>query len=207
MSMSISYTAGGRTKQKQRTKDAISAAARDLLREGVIPTVEQAASSAGVSRATAYRYFANQRELLLGIHAWTDAPSLVPEGTPDTAAARVEAVVEAITTIVAEDEAAYRAMLRVSLEGAGGEREELALRQGRRIRWIEDALAPIEDGLSRPDFRRLVLALASTIGIEVLVWLRDVAGLGTDEALRVMRWSASAILSSALEAKIDRPNG
>lgn len=200
MSMSISYVSTGRTKQKQRTKDAISAAARDLFREGIIPTVEQAAESAGVSRATAYRYFANQRDLLLGIYAWTEAPSLVPEGTPDTAAARVEAVVEAITSIVAEDEAAYRAMLRLSLEGARGEREELSLRQGRRIRWIEDALEPLKSSLSRQNFRRLVLALASTIGIEVLVWLRDIAGLGTDEALRVMRWSAAAIVGSALEA-------
>jgi len=41
------------------------AATRELLAEGVTPTVEQAAERAAISRTTAYRYFPNQRALLI----------------------------------------------------------------------------------------------------------------------------------------------
>lgn len=39
----------------------------------------------------------------------------------------------------------------------------------------------------------------STIGIEALVWLTDVGGLTRSEAVTTMRWSAQALLRSALE--------
>jgi hypothetical protein len=42
-----------------------------------------------------------------------------------------------------------------------------------------------------PDLRRLVLAIRTAAGIEVLVWLTDVAGLSRKEAEKVMRWSAA----------------
>jgi AcrR family transcriptional regulator len=196
--MSISYTETGRTRQKQRTREAINAATRDLLRNGVIPTVEDAADAAGVSRATAYRYFANQRELLVAAHGWTEAPSLVPPGIHDPAE-RLAAVVEHITRITVEDEAGLRAMLKLSLEGHAPGEGELALRKGRRIIWVEDALGPIRSDLGPRRFRRLVRAIAATIGIEVLVWMTDVAKMSRDEAAAVMRWSASALLSAALD--------
>ena len=68
MSMSIPYEATGRTRQKARTRDALVRAARDILGEGLSPTVEQAADAAGVARATAYRYFPNQRALLVAAY-------------------------------------------------------------------------------------------------------------------------------------------
>lgn len=198
--MSISYEATGRTRQKTRTKEAINAASRDLLRAGVIPTVEQAADVAGVSRATAYRYFPNQRDLLVAAHGFVEAPSLVPEGTTDDAEARLAAVVDRITEAIAADEAAYRAMLRISLEpGAHG--DELALRVGRRILWVEDAIEPVKSRLGTRRFNRLVRAIAACIGIEVLVWMTDVAKMSKHEALRTMRWSAQALLRAALDER------
>ena len=63
MGMAIPYESTGRTRQKARTRAAMVAATRELLAEGVAPTVEQAAERAAVSRTTAYRYFPNQRAL------------------------------------------------------------------------------------------------------------------------------------------------
>jgi hypothetical protein len=40
----------------------------------------------------------------------------------------------------------------------------------------------------------------SAIGVEALVWLTDVGGLSRDDATEVMRWSARALLQSALDA-------
>lgn len=197
-SMSISYAETGRTRQKQRTREAINAATRDLLRSGVIPTVEDAADTAGVSRATAYRYFQNQRELLVAAYDWTESPSLVPRGIEDPEE-RLAAAVERITRITVENEAANRAMLKLSLEGHTPGEDDLALRKGRRIIWVEDALAPVRSRLGPRTFKRLVRAIAASIGIEVLVWMTDVAKMSRDEALATMRWSAHGLLRAALD--------
>jgi hypothetical protein len=93
-------------------------------------------------------------------------------------------------------------MLRLSLEPGGG--EELLLRQGRAIGWIEDALAPLRGRLRPSALRRLVLAIRSACGIEALVWLTDVAGLSRQQASRLMRWSALALLRAALAEADER---
>ena len=58
----------GRVHQKARTRQALVRAARQLLVEGTTPTVEQTAAAASISRATAYRYFPNQRALLVATY-------------------------------------------------------------------------------------------------------------------------------------------
>jgi hypothetical protein len=75
---------------------------------------------------------------------------------------------------------------------------DLPFRTGRAIGWIEDALAPVRRRLGDADFRRLVLAIRATVGIEALTWLTDVAGLSRADAARLMRWSAQALLRAAL---------
>ena len=82
MSMSIPYELNGRIHQKRRTRDALVAAARELVASGETPTVEAAAEAASISRTTAYRYFPNQRALLVAAHPETGAISLLPDTIP-----------------------------------------------------------------------------------------------------------------------------
>lgn len=89
-------------------------------------------------------------------------------------------------------------MLRLSIDASPEERADLVLRQGRAIGWIEEALSPLEGRLSATKLRRLALAIRSATGIEAFVWLTDVAGLPRREAVQLMRWSAAALLRSAL---------
>jgi AcrR family transcriptional regulator len=202
--MSIPYEAAGRTSQKYRTRAALVTAARELVRQGVTPTVEETAGAAAISRTTAYRYFPNQRALLVAAHPETEADSLLPEDAPSDPEARLDAVVEAFTRLIVDTEPQQRTMLRLSLEPDPGRREPLLLRQGRAIHWIEEALAPCRAQLSETDLGRLVLAIRSAVGIEALVWLTDIAGLSRDEAAVLMRWSARALLHSALTQNATR---
>ncbi len=197
--MSIPYEAVGRTKQKSRTRDALTTAARDLIAEGTTPTVEDAASAAGISRTTAYRYFPNQRALLIAAHPEIQASSLLPADAPPDPATRLDLVIDAFTRLIAETEVQQRTMLRLSLEAGASEPSGGLLRQGRAIRWIEEALEPLKGQMPRTALHRLVLAIRSATGIEARVWLTDVAGLSSDEAIELMRWSARAMLRSALE--------
>jgi hypothetical protein len=201
--MSISYDANGRVNQKRRTRYALVAAARDLVAEGTTPTVEQAAEAASISRTTAYRYFPNQRALLVAAHPETFTNSLLPDDAPDDVEARVALVIDAFTRSLLENEVQQRTMLRLSLEVDPAERAQLPLRQGRAIKWIEEALLPLDAEWSELERHRLALAIRSATGVEALVWLTDVAGLTRDDAAVMMCGSARALLRSAIADKAD----
>jgi AcrR family transcriptional regulator len=198
MVMSVPYESTGRVKQKARTRGALIQAGRELLSSGVTPTVEQAADAAGVSRTTAYRYFPNQRALIVATFPEIAATSLLPDAPPEDPAARLDAVVHALTSQLVEHEPELRAHLRLSLESGDGERAELPFRTGRAIGWIEEALAPLRGQIPDHDLHRLVLAIRSAVGIEAMVWLTDIAGLSRADAADLMRWSAQALLRAAL---------
>ncbi len=197
--MSTSYEHGGRSQQKRRTREALVAAARQLVASGATVTVEDAAAAASVSRATAYRYFPTQRALLLAAHPEVDRASMLPDDAPDDARGRLDAAVEAFTAMIVDTEAQQRTMLRLSLDH--DTQTDLPLRQGRAIGWFNEALegrVPLTDS----ELYALVAAVRATTGIEALVWLVDIAGLSRPDARELMRWSARALLDAALS---DRP--
>src|SRR6059058_1140506 len=136
--MSMSYELSGRTRQKQRTRGALVAAARELVTRGQTPTVDAAATIASISRTTAYRYFPNQRALLVAAHPEIEALSLLPETAPSDVAAR--------------------------LDPDPDHRGELPLRKGRAIGWIGEALSPLRGAMSARDIRRLIFAIRSAAG-------------------------------------------
>ena len=198
MDMSIPYETIGRTGQKHRTRDALVAAARQLVAQGTSPTVEEAATAASISRTTAYRYFPNQRALLVAAHPETNAASLLPPEVSGDPADRLEAVIEAFTRLIADTEPQQRTMLRLSLEPDAAQHAPGLLRQGRAIGWIDEALSPLRSWMPEPELRRLILAIRSATGIEARVWLTDIAGLSSDDATDLMRWSARAMYRSAI---------
>ena len=177
-------------------RDALVAAARSIVAEGRTPTVEEVAEAAAISRTTAYRYFPSQRALLGAAHPETAVESLLPVNAPDDVAARLDIVVAAYTRTILDNESQQRTMLRLSLEADPEERSQLPLRQGRVIKWLEEALAPLQPQLPRSEVRRLAIAIRSATGIEALSWLTDVAGLSREDATALMRWSAHAMLDA-----------
>lgn len=198
MSGSESYESTGRTAQKMRTRKALVDAARTLIVNGVTPTVEEAADAASISRTTAYRYFPNQRDLLVAAYPDIEMQSLVGDYPPDAVEARLEAVVGHYLQQTIDNEAALRAALRLSLDSDEVYREKLLLRQGRTITWLKDAVKPLHGRLPEQAVERLVYAVRAAAGIESLVWLCDVARLSREEAKDVMMWSTRALLRATL---------
>jgi AcrR family transcriptional regulator len=200
MGMSIPYEQTGRTSQKARTRAAMLDATRQLLAEGVTPTVEQAAGRAAISRTTAYRYFPNQRKLLIATYPELDQRSLLGDDAPADPLARLDLVTELVGRMLLDYEPELRTMLRLSLDPAGVDQGALPLRRGHVIGWLDDALSPLRERMSAVRVSRLVLAIRATLGIEALVWLTDIGGLPREEAVELMRASARTLLQAALDA-------
>jgi AcrR family transcriptional regulator len=194
--VSTEYLESGRKRQKQRTRDQLIAAARELITAGDTPSVEEVAKAAGISRPTAYRYFASRAELLAAAYPVTVAASVLPDPPPEALDERVAAVAAFVIGHVRENEPQQRAMLRLSL---GEVPHELPLRQGRVIPWFVEALAPMADSIGHQSVHRLALALRAACGIETRVWLSDIAGLAPAEVSALQQWMVDALVKQALE--------
>ena len=190
------------SRTRRRTHAALVAAARELVAEGLTPTVEDAAARADVSRTTAYRYFPDRTALLVAAHPEVGATSLLGEDPPDDPVARVEQVVDRYLDVILDSEAQQRTMLRLSLDPDLDDerRTALPLRQGRVVGWLVDALEPLADRWSADERRAVACAIRAASGIESLVWLVDVAGLSREQARAQMRWSAMALLAEAIRS-------
>src|SRR3954447_16657053 len=129
VSMAVSYEKTGRTRQKARTRNALVAAARQLLAAGTTPTVEQAADAAEIARATAYRYFPNQRALLVATYPEIDAPSLVGTHGAGDPEQRLKEVAASLTRQIVAHEPELRTMLRLSLDPDRDRRSDLPFRK------------------------------------------------------------------------------
>ena len=199
MVMSTAYEQTGRARQKQRTRTALVAAARELVAlGGRPPTVAEAAEAASVSRTTAYRYFPTQKSLLLAAHPEVDATSMLPPDPGDDPEERIDLAVRRFLEMVVDTEPQQRTMLRLSLETETGP-HQLPLRQGRAIGWFTEALEPLADRLGDAGVRRLAIAVRAVCGIEPLVWLTDIAGLTREQAVDQMAWSAVALVRRAAQ--------
>jgi AcrR family transcriptional regulator len=177
------------------------------------PTVAAAAKHAGISQATAYRYFSTQASLLAEAALATYIQPIEDAVAEAAKQADVEEglarVVQALHVQVADGELIYRRLLGHSLEqppthGLDEERERGVGRQGRRLRWLQATLEPLRSSLPAESFDRLIWALTALVGIEALVALRDVCLLSLEEAQMVQEWGARALVREVLRENADR---
>ncbi len=196
-----------RANQKARTRAAIVEAARQLHRQGITPTVARAAEQARVSRATAYRYFPTQEALIVEVTDITprvvEVEKLVESLTTEDVERRLLLLLDTFGQIVLAEEAKFRMALRVYQDTwlrrhRKNDNNAPAVREGRRMRWLDKVLEPLHD-LPEEQKRRLRAALALTMGIDSIAIMKDVCGLEDHEALAVLRWAATVLLRAGLE--------
>jgi AcrR family transcriptional regulator len=190
----------GRANQKQRTRTAIVAAARDLITGSAEVTMPAVARGALVSEATAYRYFPDLisllREAVDGTWPSPEQALALVEGSDD-AVERIGVATERLLRHVQTYQGAVRAMIAASVvrPGAAG------IRPGYRFGIIDRALAPLDSSLGRrsPEaFRRLKQDLAIVVSAEALFTLTDLCDLAPDEAIASAVRTAKTLTAAAI---------
>jgi len=199
--MLVSRQDAGRINQKRRTRRAIIEAAAELVRENKTPSVADAAERALVSRATAYRYFPSQQSLLLEVQADATQPSIdeLLARAGDDVERRVEAITRELARMVLADEALFRNQIRAAQDAwfAQAGDSSVPVREGRRLAWIDKALEPAEGSVDRRTLAKLRTALAVVVGVEPVVSLRDICGLGPKATEDALAWTARSLVQQA----------
>lgn len=191
-------TDDGRAGQKARTRAALLEAARKLMAESELVTVTSAADAAGISRATAYRYFSDPQTLTIEalLDSRVQSTAAILAGSTDPRE-RVQRVRRFLYQLTRDSEAQFRQYLARTMElWLDGEGKSVEMiRGGRRLPMYREALAPAADVLDADALERLVMMLAATSGMESYIALKDVCRL--DDA------AADAIAEAVTDTILD----
>jgi AcrR family transcriptional regulator len=201
----------GRANQKKRTRMAIVAACREIIRSGSPLTMPAVARAALVSEATAYRYFPDLAALLNQAFPgmWpSPAEALAPVADSADPAERIAFACEFLLRGVLAYQGAVRAMIAATITHP----ELASIRPGLRFGLIDQALAPLDGtlmatdpaGLAQLRLAQLRLAqlkrdLAAVVSAEALFVLTDLAGLAPDDAIASLVRTATTITKAALQ--------
>lgn len=195
-------TSRKQSNQELRTRKDLLQAAERLIKTGTKPTMDEVATEAMVSRATAYRYFKNIEHLLgeAPVDAATGlVESIFADNDSEDPEERIDAAEAAMHEVCFENEPSLRIMLAHSVGRDLGD-DTLPARQNRRVPLIEAALAPARSRFKKSDYERLCAALAMIFGTESMIVFRDVLRVDKDTARRVKSWAARALVRAALES-------
>jgi AcrR family transcriptional regulator len=192
-----------RPSARERTAQLLAQTARAQLRDGGEMTVAAVAERAGVSRATAYRYFVSND----AVTVWATRPmSAEPGGARTAAMTGPEALGDRAARLVRdqgvwafEHERELRALLALSLAPDAEERGVSRRGRMRRSQWIQDGLlAHLPDSVTAEHRDRLAAALTPLFGSDVVVWTQDAAELDQEQALDLMAWIARTLVEATI---------
>lgn len=197
---------------RARTWRLMLETATKLMQAGVTPSVSDVAEGAGVSRATAYRYFPSQAALVEAVVDEALGPILAWKSDSPDAAERVDALFGTSLPRIDEFEATFKAALKLSLDEwaqqkAGGSVNEPQFRRGHRVELLREAVSPLDGRLPADQVDRLAQALSLIFGVEALVVLKDMWGLTSAQAEEVARWAAAALVKAAIEGGQKQQSG
>jgi len=194
---------------RARTYRLLMSEAMTLVRRGRIPSVAEVALNAGVSRATAYRYFPSRSTLVTAVLEEALRPVRRYAPQAGDGLARLRELFEKTYPRFTEYEPHMRAALQLALEHGSLERagllEEEPFRRGHRRYLLDRAAAPLKARLGAKAYERLLKALSIVYGIEPYVVLKDIWGATDREVEALSRWVLDALVGTALRQAGDAP--
>lgn len=188
---------------RARTGRLVLQTAIDLMQRGLTPSVAEVAEAAGVSRATAYRYFPSQAAIVQAVVDAALGPILDWKSGSSDPERRVVNLINTALPRIEEFEATFKAALRLSLEQWSQSEEspmgqEPQFKRGHRIDLLKQALVPLQDRLPPSELDRLTQALSLVFGVEVLIVLKDIWGLDGEACADIAGWAGAMLVRGAV---------
>ncbi|SCB98634.1 TetR/AcrR family transcriptional regulator [Gilliamella intestini] len=187
---------------KKRTYERLINTALEVLEQGCELTITELADKSGISRATAYRYFPTQSDLIaavvessLGpIFSWHSQKQNVEEQLNDFLAFAFPQMLK--------HEGALRAALRISLQQWATARASSSLQteklvRGNRKEILSTILLPLKTELPEEIYNKVIYAISIIYGSEIFMVLKDIWKLDNQKIVSLTQWIAKAVINQA----------
>lgn len=193
--MSDSSLQRGRVKQKLKTRGAILAAAKRLMKKSRKITLEDVANEADISRATIYRYFSNIDLLVMEAsldiqHA--SAEEIQHETNQFSLVDRILYIQEHYNTLAQKNEKSFRRYLSATLSASISKKKKV--RGARRVASLKKSLEPFKSRMSKDEYEKLIHIASVLMGIDALIVTKDVCGLDNEQSSELLKWVIEMIL-------------
>lgn len=183
----------GRKKQKLKTRDKIIDAANQLLKSGQELNIDEVAKKAGVSRATAYRYYSSPELLASQLNLNLTVPD--PEQTADSLRQLpldkgMLKIQKQFLDFILENENSSRTFLSAFLSMTSPE-----LKRGKnRLRTVQSFINNSNTDLKQATKEKLTHIAVLLMGIEAVIVTKDVCGLDEEKTKETLYWALEMIL-------------
>ncbi|MBG6037565.1 TetR/AcrR family transcriptional regulator [Proteus cibarius] len=206
--MSYSDETDAMSGTRKRTHQLLVTTALGLFEQGMLPTVSELAAHAGVSRATAYRYFPTQSDLISATVDASLAPIIAWTPTPeDNTQQRITELLNLAYPQMFKHEGALRGALQVSLQQWAKERQsseyaEKRFIRGHRKEILLKVIEPLKSRYPQEMWDKVIKSFSLIYGSEVFLVMKDIWKMDDQQVIDMTQWMAKAILN---QAKSDYP--
>ncbi|MBG2913527.1 MULTISPECIES: TetR/AcrR family transcriptional regulator [Proteus] len=206
--MSYSDETDAMSGTRKRTHQLLVTTALGLFEQGMLPTVSELAAHAGVSRATAYRYFPTQSDLISATVDASLAPIIAWRPTPeDNTQQRITELLNLAYPQMFKHEGALRGALQVSLQQWAKERQSSEYAEKRFIRGhrkdiLLKVIEPLKSRYPEEMWDKVIKSFSLIYGSEVFLVMKDIWKMDDQQVIDMTQWMAKAILN---QAKSDYP--
>ena len=180
--------------------------ALDMSERGHLPSLNDLAHAAEASRATVYRYFPSQADL---VHAlMTHSLNNLIEWQPlaDAPMQRLREAYDLLFEDFKLHETLFRAVLQLTLLPNHALPHPARLVDGKqhnrglRVDILKRAVAPLANQISSREYDKLLQNLSLLFGIESLIVLKDICDLDMDQAKQSLLGCAEIFINDVLKS-------
>lgn len=189
---------------RKRTYVLLVTTALDLFEKGAMPSVSELAQEAGVSRATAYRYFPTQSDLITATVNESLGPILTWRPQSEKTEERIDELLSYAFPRMFEHEGALRAALQASLQQWAQSRsvplgtKDKRLERGNRKDILTMVTSPMKADYPQDIIDKVIRAFSVIYGSEIFLVLKDIWKMEDSQVTELAQWIAKAIMNQAM---------
>lgn len=197
---------------RKRTYVLLVTTALELFEKGAMPSVSELALEAGVSRATAYRYFPTQSDLITATVNESLGPILTWRPQSEKTEERIDELLTFAFPRMFEHEGALRAALQASLQqwaqgrSAPQEVKSKQFERGNRKDILAMVTTPMKSEYPQEIVDKVIKAFSVVYGSEIFLVLKDIWKMDNQQVIELAQWMAKAIMNQAISDNTKRQN-
>ncbi|OCG05959.1 TetR family transcriptional regulator [Gilliamella apis] len=193
---------------KKRTYDRLIETAIEALEQGKDISITELSDRTGISRATVYRYFPTQTDLISAAVEQSLSPIFLWQSDRENVEDQINDFLAFALPQMLKHEGTLRAALSLSLKQWADERSQITektkkLVRGNRKEILTNLLQPLRAQFSDELFDKVIYSISIIYGSEIFMVLKDIWNFESEQVIDLSQWIVKAIINQAKQEAQD----